>query len=140
VAVLKGDAVCNDMVAVSIYDTKPVYMLSMACDKVGWVKKEKKVYDSEKKVVKMPFYWLNLIDFYNHNMGNVDMADQLWNHYRYDSNCPRKGINTCGDKLYLCRLFSLTSRVPSSQWLINAPMSNFIPSFPLNDAVKVMVR
>ena len=49
VAVLKGDAVCNDMVAVSIYDTKPVYMLSMACDKVGWVKKEKKVYDSEKK-------------------------------------------------------------------------------------------
>ena len=50
VAVLKGDLVCNDMVAVSIYDTKPVYMLSMmACDKVGWVKKEKKVYDSEKK-------------------------------------------------------------------------------------------
>ena len=35
----------------------------------------------KKKVMKMPFYRLNLIDFYNHNMGNVDMADQLRNHY-----------------------------------------------------------
>ena len=46
VAVLKGDSVCKYMVALSMYDTKPVYMLSMACVKVGWARKEKKqVYD-----------------------------------------------------------------------------------------------
>jgi hypothetical protein len=46
-AVLKGDSVCKYMVALSMYDTKPVYMLFiMACDKVGWARKEKKqVYD-----------------------------------------------------------------------------------------------
>ena len=80
---------CKDMVALSIYDTKPIYMLSMSCDKVCWMRKEKKMYGSERKVVKMPLYRLNLIDFYNHNMGNVDMADQLWNHYRYDNNWHR---------------------------------------------------
>ena len=26
-----------------------------------------------------------MIDFYNHNMGSVDIADQLRNHYRYDT-------------------------------------------------------
>ena len=86
VAVLKGDEVSKDLVSISIYDTKPVYFLSSACDEIKWVKKERKVYDSKKKkVFDMPFYRLNVIDFYNHNMGNVDLADQLRNHYRYDS-------------------------------------------------------
>lgn len=41
-------------------------------------KERKKVYDAQKKkTVKMPFYRLNVIDFYNKNMGNVDLADQL---------------------------------------------------------------
>ena len=30
----------------------------------------------------MPFHRLNIIDFYNNNMGNVYLADQLRNHYR----------------------------------------------------------
>ena len=33
----------------------------------------------------MPFYRLNIVDFYNNNMGNVDLADQLRNVYCYDS-------------------------------------------------------
>ena len=37
----------------------------------------------------MPFYRLNIIDFYNNNMGNVDLADQLRNHYRYDTSWHR---------------------------------------------------
>ena len=41
-----------------MYDTKPVYMLSMACVKVG--------YDQETK--------------------DCENEDQLWNHYQYDSN------------------------------------------------------
>jgi hypothetical protein len=53
-----------------------VYFFSSACDQIKWVEKERKVYDSKKKKV---------IDFYNHNFGNVDLADQLRNHYRYDS-------------------------------------------------------
>ena len=39
-----------------------------------------------KKKFKMPFYRPNAINFYNHNMGNVDLNDQLQNHLRYDSN------------------------------------------------------
>ena len=85
-AVLKGDEVLKDLVSVSLYDTKPVYFLTSATPDLKWVEKEKKVYDSkQKKTVNMPFYRLNIIDFYNHNMGNVDLADQLRNHYRYDS-------------------------------------------------------
>ena len=85
-AVLRGDDVLKDLVSVSVYDTKPVYFLSNACEEITWTKKEKKVYDpQEKKTFQLPFYRLNLIDFYNHNMGNVDLADQLRNQYRYDS-------------------------------------------------------
>ena len=85
-AVLKGDDVVKDLVSVSCYDTKPVYMLSNACENISWVKKERDVHDpSKNKKFKLPFYRLILIDFYNHNMGNVDLAHQLRNHYRYDS-------------------------------------------------------
>ena len=89
-AVLKGDKVSKDLVSVSLYDTKPVYFLSNACQELKWIEKERKVFDpKQKKTVRMPFYRLNIIDFYNHNMGNVDLADQLRNHYRYDSSWHR---------------------------------------------------
>ena len=36
-AVLKGDKQCPDLVAASVYDTKPVHFLLMACKKMnGW--------------------------------------------------------------------------------------------------------
>jgi hypothetical protein len=90
VAVLKGDDIAKDLVSISIYDTKPVYLLTSACNEISWTKKERKVYDPQrKKTFKMPFYRLNVIDFYNNNMGNVDLADQLRNHYRYDSSWHR---------------------------------------------------
>ena len=85
-AVLKGDQVIQDLVAVACYDTKPVYFLSSACEEIKWIEKKRKVFDpNEKKTVDIPFYRLNIIDFYNYNMGNVDLADQLRNQYRYDS-------------------------------------------------------
>ena len=37
VAVLKGDSVCNNLVCVSLYDSKPIYLLSNACTEVKWV-------------------------------------------------------------------------------------------------------
>ena len=89
-AILKGDEVCTNLIALSVYDTKPVYFLSNACEGIKWMKKLKKVYDPAKqKTIDLPFYRLELIDFYNKNMGNVDLADQLRNHYRYDTSWHR---------------------------------------------------
>ena len=85
-AVVKGDSVCSDLVCVSLYDTKPVYILTNACDEIKWVKKERKVWDKNlNRYKKGYFHRLNVIDFYNKNMGNVDLADQLRNYYRYDT-------------------------------------------------------
>lgn len=89
-AVVKGDSVCSDLVCISVYDTKPVYILSNACTEIKWTKKERKVWSKAKnEYVNGHFYRLNLIDFYNHNMGNVDLADQLRNYYRYDTSWHR---------------------------------------------------
>jgi len=89
-AVLKGDEVCSGLVSVSLYDTKPVYFLSMVCENISWIKKMRQVYNTqESKCIKMPFYRLNIVDFYNNNMGNVDLADQLRNHYRIDTSWHR---------------------------------------------------
>ena len=89
-AVLKGDEVAKDLVSISLYDTKPVYFLTSACGEINWIKKEKEVYSPTLgRKFKLPFYRLNIVDFYNHNMGNVDLADQLRNHYRYDSSWHR---------------------------------------------------
>ena len=82
VAVLDGDPSCK-VVAASLYDTKPVYIVSTSCEKVEWIKKERKLYHSELgKKVTVPFFRLNLIDDYNMNMNNVDLADQLRLQYR----------------------------------------------------------
>jgi hypothetical protein len=90
VAVLKGDEVCTDLLAISIYDTKPVYFLTSVATEIEWVQKVRKVFDkASNRKISMPFFRLNVIDFYNNNMGNVDQADQLRNHYRYDTSWHR---------------------------------------------------
>ncbi len=86
VAVLKNDSVCKNLVCISLYDSKPVYLLSNACPEVKWIEKKKKVWSPElNRKVELGFHRLNVIDFYNNNMGNVDIADQLRNYYRYDT-------------------------------------------------------
>ena len=40
--VLTGDSSCPGLVAASFYDSKPVYFVSNACEKVEWKKKERK--------------------------------------------------------------------------------------------------
>ena len=76
--VLTGDPKCKYLVVVSLYDTKPVYLLSIICENIQWTKKEQKLWNNEKgKKVDAPFYRLNLIDEYNMGMVNVDQADQL---------------------------------------------------------------
>ena len=68
-AVLKGGSVCKDLIAVSLYDTKPVYFLTSATSQLYWMKKERQVYyPKRKKTFQMPFYRLNIVAFYNNNM------------------------------------------------------------------------
>ena len=77
-AVLTGDSDCPGLVATSLYDSKPVYLLSNACTSVQWTEKKRKLWHKANgKYAMVPFYRLNIIDQYNHGMGNVDQADQL---------------------------------------------------------------
>ena len=56
VAVLRGDEVCKDLLAVSIYDTKPVYFLTSVASEIKWIEKRRKVFDPVKKrTFNLPF-------------------------------------------------------------------------------------
>ena len=89
-AVLKGDPECKGLLAVSIYDTVPVHMMTTATVMVKWIEKERDVYadtgDGQKANVKMKYHRLNIIDYYNQNMHDVDISDQLRTNYRIDRN------------------------------------------------------
>ena len=85
-AVLKGDPDCPNLVASSVYDTKPVHYLSMVSTCLTWVLKEKDVYNVDSgQMEKLQFLRMNHIDHYNKTMGNVDIADQLRGVYRLDT-------------------------------------------------------
>ena len=85
-AVLQNDEHCGGkMVAVSFYDSKPVYFLSHACKVIKWIKKVRDVYSHVlKKMVKMGFLRPNIVDEYNNGMNHVDLSDQLRLIYRFD--------------------------------------------------------
>ena len=85
VATLKNDEEIKGLVAVSLYDSKPFYFLTNACEEIKWQKQVRKVWHKDlKKMVDMPFNRLNIIDNYNNHMNDVDMADQVRNVYRWD--------------------------------------------------------
>ena len=84
-AVLEGDAEVPGLLAILYYDQKPVHFLSTICERIQWVQCEKKVYSVETEQVEvMKFLRLNINNDYNHDMGGVDIADQLRNYYRPD--------------------------------------------------------
>jgi hypothetical protein len=84
-AVLENDPECKDLVAFSVYDTKPVHFLSTACTNLCWKEKEKRVYDKDAGVnVVMKFLRTEMQDSYNHIMNHVDRADQMRGNYRID--------------------------------------------------------
>ena len=77
-AVLKGDNECPNLVACSVYDTKPVHFISMCCESIKWIVKTRKIYDKTVgTMTKMNFLCLNINNQYNYGMGDVDLADQL---------------------------------------------------------------
>ena len=84
-AVLIDDVKCPGLIACSVYDTKPVHILSTCATSVDWKILKRTVYDSTaKKSRPMKFLRLNLIDMYNHKMNSVDLADQMRNCYRFN--------------------------------------------------------
>jgi hypothetical protein len=84
-AVLKISLETLDMLAVSVYDNKPVHMLSTMSESIEWVTKKRKVWlASSKAMCMMSYLRLNMIDDYNRNMNSADIADQLRNQYRPD--------------------------------------------------------
>ena len=84
-AVLVGDPGCPNLIASSVYDTKPVNYLSMVSDKIEWVVKSKPVFNVKTNETEdLQFLQLNQINKYNNEMGGVDIADQLRGVYRID--------------------------------------------------------
>ena len=76
---------CPDLFACSVYDTKPVHMLSTVEESMYWVLKKRKVWSAvHKQIREMGHLCLNFIDDYNNNMNGADIADQLRNQYRPD--------------------------------------------------------
>ena len=84
-AALEGDPDCKDLVALSIYDTKPVHFLTMAAETIEWVEKKRNVWNKAKREMQLiSFLRVNVNDDYNNKMNSVDIADQLRNNYRVD--------------------------------------------------------
>ena len=53
--------------------------------KIEWIKKFRKIWSKKhNQMVTMGFYRLNVLDTYNYNMNNVDIADQLAEVYQWD--------------------------------------------------------
>ena len=76
-----------NMLAISVYDSKPVHFLTYHETCVMWLKQTKKVWNKRvKKMVEIEFWRLGVIQGYNKSMGWVDVADQLRNYYRMDKN------------------------------------------------------
>ena len=83
-SVLEGGFEYPDITAFSVHDTKTVYFLSMAAEKLVWNKNEKDIYDKEtKKKVKLQFYCTELQILNTNYMNSVDVAYQLWNSYHF---------------------------------------------------------
>ena len=84
-AVLKNSQDTPHLLAVSVYDTKPVHLMSTVSESVQWAVKTKRVWSKDESAMTlMNFLRLNLIDDYNSNMNSTDIADQLRNTYRPD--------------------------------------------------------
>jgi len=82
---LIDDPKCPDLLAVSVYDTKPVHMLSTSEESIEWITKRRKIWDSVHEDIKIiGFMRLGWIDNYNNKMNSTDISDQLRNVYRPD--------------------------------------------------------
>ena len=73
------------LVAVSVYDTKPLHFLSMYCHTIKCVKKTRQLYDHTTHMVRDTYFLrLNVNYSYNYNMNLVYLSDQFRNVYQVD--------------------------------------------------------
>jgi len=81
-AILEGGSIVEDLIAISFYDSKPVYFLSTVIPEVKWSTVSRNTFSKvlEKKVA-MPFLRPNFVDEYNMDMNSVDRADHLRTNY-----------------------------------------------------------
>ncbi len=85
VAQLVNSRTCPDLLAVFVYDTKPVHLLSIVDDCIEWRMLKKKMWSiSESRKIMMKYLHLDMIDSDNHYMNSVDMANQLYGSYHPD--------------------------------------------------------
>jgi hypothetical protein len=83
--VLEGDPDCPNLVAVSVYDTKPVHFITMVSECIEWVTKSRKVWNAAlQALVSMEFLRLNVNDNYNGEMNDVDISDHLRKIYEFN--------------------------------------------------------
>ena len=81
----EGDPNCVNLMASSIYDTNPVHYLNIIAEDIKWVEVEKPVYNVDSgRLELLKFLCMVFINTYNKNMGDVDLADQLYGTYRLD--------------------------------------------------------
>ena len=84
-AKLDGDPSFPNLVAVSVYDTKPVHFLTTIAKEIKWIQLQRKVWNNQtNRMEVLKYLRLEHIDMYNNNMGGVDIADQLRGNYRFD--------------------------------------------------------
>lgn len=74
------------LLAVSVYDSKPVRLMSTIHTTAAMLDKTRSVWDANtKKHVPMTYKRLNIVDDYNHGMNSVDLADKARMLYRPDT-------------------------------------------------------
>ena len=74
---MNGDSKFSDVLACSLYDTKPVKIISYMSNNFKYNTTTKKVYSKiEKKTMDMKFHRLNVIHMTNFEMVSVDIAYQ----------------------------------------------------------------
>ncbi len=74
-AVLDGDAWCPNLIAFSVYNTKPMQFLSISCTELKWIEEVKIVF-AEKGRKCVRFLGCNINGDFNNGMNRVDIANQ----------------------------------------------------------------
>ena len=84
-AVIDGVPDLTGLVAVPVYDTKPVHFILMCCNGIKRIQKTRQVYETKTDMAQDAlFLYLDVNALYNHNMKWFGLSDQLRNVYWVD--------------------------------------------------------
>jgi hypothetical protein len=82
---------CPDLLAMLLYNTKPVHLLSTMAQEMRWMVKQQGGWStSAQKKTMMKYLCPNVIEEYNMNMNATDIADQLRGNYWPDRWMPQR--------------------------------------------------